>query len=112
MTNVRGEMLDLISEIQNEIDNFNDDEDMSDFAEHPSVISILGQSLAIMEGVFPALKSVEDVMNGAISPTVFLQRWRASLGHLQYPDIEPKHGEGVKETDTMLKRISRKRGSR
>lgn len=112
MTDIRGQLLDLIAEIRNEVDNFNDDEDNSEFAENPQVISILNQSLSIIEGVFPALDAVESVMNGAISPNVFLHRWRAAISHMKYPDIEPPQGAGVKETDKMLKRASRTRGSK
>lgn len=112
MSNVRGELMDLLCEVQNEIDNYYDDEDNSEFVDHPHVIAILGQSIATIERVFPALKSIEDVMNGVISPTVFVQRWRASLTHMKYPDIDPKHGEGVKETNSMLKRVSRRRSTK
>lgn len=102
MGSVRSELIDLSAKIQNIVDMFNHDNDMSEFADSPEAVEKLFRVILIIDAMFLYLALAEDLIHGEITPKVFLKRWekytksRAEQMMAQVDSISPEVMDFIK----------------
>ena len=102
----RAHMLTFLNQMMNEVQMYEVDEDESLFCGEPEVIEAIEQTIPVLERMAPALQAIDEVMNGDITPALFLHKWNNIIDHFQFPDCDDSEiSQGVKD---FLDRVSKR----